>query len=237
MCGARWDGRPMEKLRVTEIDRAEVLRYLGYKAGVHTLDAETERQIQRAEHVVLAAAQPRMVSVRFSLAGEAGLLNSTDLLAGRDIFAHLRGCYAVVLMALTLGEGVDREIRAAQAHSALYGTVADCCASVAVEQYCDLYEQSLRKQYGKEGAYMTGRFSPGYGDFPIEKQQTVQRLLDTRRKIGLGVTESCILTPRKSVTALLGIADRPVDGKPAGCDNCVLREKCIDRREGTFCAL
>ena len=227
----------MEPLNLTEIDRVEVLRYLGYKEGIHALDAETEEQIRRASCVILAAAQPRRIAMRFPLNGEMGLLKATDLLAGKDIFAHLRGCYDVVLLALTLGEEVDRQLRAAQTHSALYGTVMDCCASVAVEQYCDLYEQSLRGLYLKEGEYMTGRFSPGYGDFPIEKQQTVQRLLDTRRKIGLGVTQSCILTPRKSVTALLGIADRPVTGKLAGCGSCVLQEKCTFRREGTFCAL
>lgn len=225
----------MEKLRLEAIDKNEVLRYLGYKPGVHTPDEAVEEQIARASAAVLASAVVRATSARFPLDGDNGLLSSTDLLAGKDIFTHLRGCYDVVLMALTLGDGIEREIRAAQAQSTLYATVMDCCASVAVEQYCDLYEQALRVRYEKEGTFLTGRFSPGYGDFPIVKQQILQRLLDTRRRIGLGVTASSILVPRKSVTALLGVADTPVTGKLAGCGSCVLREKCAYRKEGTTC--
>lgn len=225
----------MEQLQIEEIDKGEVLRYLGYKPGVHALDAAVEEQIAQASAVVLAAAAVRATSAVFPLEGEKGLLNGTDLLAGKDIFAHLRGCHTAVLTALTLGDGLERQIRAAQAQSTLYATVMDCCASVAVEQYCDLYETKLREQYTKQGKFLTGRYSPGYGDFPIEKQQILARLLDTRRRIGLGVTPSSILTPRKSVTAVLGVSDRPVTGRLAGCSHCVLREKCSYRKEGTTC--
>lgn len=225
----------MEGLHLEQIDKNEVLRYLGYRPGVHTPDRETEELIGRASAAVLAAATVRAVSARFPLMGENGLAEQGGLLAGKDIFAHLRGCHGAILMALTLGDGVDQALRAAQAKSTLYQTVMDCCASVAVEQACDLYEAELRHQCEAGGEYLTGRFSPGYGDFPIEKQQVMQRLLDTRRRIGLGVTGSSILIPRKSVTALLGISDRPVTGKLAGCGNCALREKCSYRKEGTTC--
>lgn len=217
-----------------QINTEEVLRYLGCRPGMAP-DKETMELIGRASAAVLAAATVRAVSARFPLMGEYGLAEQGGLLAGKDIFAHLRGCYAAMLMALTLGDGVDQALRAAQGQSTLYQTVMDCCASVAVEQACDLYEVELRRQCETGGEYLTGRFSPGYGDFPIEKQQSMQRLLDTRRRIGLGVTESSILIPRKSVTALLGISDRPVTGKLAGCGNCALREKCSYRKEGTTC--
>lgn len=225
----------MEWLQIKEIDKEEILRYLGYKPGVHVLDAAVEKQIAQASAAVLAAVAVRATSAVFPLEGEKGLLNGTDLLAGKDIFAHLRGCHAAVLVALTLGDEIERQIRAAQAQSTLYATIMDCCASVAVEQYCDLYETKLREQYTKQGKFLTGRYSPGYGDFPIEKQKVMARLLDTRRRIGLGVTPSCILTPRKSVTAVLGVSDRPVTGRLAGCNHCVLREKCSYRKEGTTC--
>lgn len=225
----------MEWLYLKEIDKKEVLRYLGCKPGVYTKDEALEKKIDRAGAEVLESATVRAVYARFALSGEGGLLAGGELLSGNDIFAHLRGCCGVVLMALTLGDGVERKIRAAQAQSALYATVMDCCASVAAEQFSDLYEEKLRRQFMEKGEFLTGRFSPGYGDFPIEKQHVIQRLLDTRRKIGLGVTDSSILIPRKSVTAVLGVADKPVTGRLAGCRNCLLKEKCNYRKEGTSC--
>lgn len=97
----------MEQLQIEEIDKGEVLRYLGYKPGVHALDAAVEVQIAQASAVVLAAAAVRATSVVFPLEGEKGLLNGTGLLAGKDIFAHLRGCHTAVLTALTLATGLS----------------------------------------------------------------------------------------------------------------------------------
>ena len=57
----------------------------------------------------------------------------------------------------------------------------------------------------------------------------------TLRKIGLCDTPTHLLTPRKSVTAVLGVAGHPVTGRRAGCANCALRERCAYRKEGKTC--
>ena len=65
------------------------------------------------------------------------------------------------------------------------------------------------------------RFSCGYGDFPLEAQPDICRLLRTDTAIGLCCDESCLLTPRKSVTAVIGIADEPpARTEKKGCGNC-----------------
>lgn len=69
----------------------------------------------------------------------------------------------------------------------------------------------------RAGRYLTGRYSPGYGDWPITVQPLVAAALDTARRAGLCVTDSNLMTPRKSVTALLGVSDHPVRGHLAGC--------------------
>lgn len=82
----------------------------------------------------------------------------------------------------------------------------------------------------------TGRFSPGYGDWDIAVQPMVAAALDTVRKAGLCVTDTNLMTPRKSVTALLGVSDHPVKGQLAGCGHCVLRTRCEYRKRGKTCA-
>lgn len=58
---------------------------------------------------------------------------------------------------------------------------------------------------------------------------------DTVRGCGLAVTPQHLLTPRKSTTAILGIADHPVTGTRAGCATCHLKETCSFRKRGTTC--
>ena len=97
-------------------------------------------------------------------------------------------------------------------------------------------ETALRQQAAAEGTYLTGRFSPGYGDWPITVQPLLASALDTQRRIGLCVTQTDLLLPRKSVTALLGISDHPVMGQLAGCGHCALRGRCDYRKRGKTCA-
>ena len=60
--------------------------------------------------------------------------------------------------------------------------------------------------------------------------------LDTARRAGLCVTENNLMTPRKSITAILGVSDHPVRGHLAGCGHCVLRTRCEYRKRGITCA-
>lgn len=146
-----------------------------------------------------------------------------------------KGAGAVCSLACTLGAGVDAALRAAGASDMAYAVVLDALASVAVEQTADAAEQTLRNEEREEGQFLTGRFSPGYGDYPIAVQNDLLRLLDAPRKIGLCATPTHLLTPRKSVTAVLGVAGHPVTGRRAGCANCALRERCAYRKEGKTC--
>ena len=84
--------------------------------------------------------------------------------------------------------------------------------------------------------HFTGRYSPGYGDYPLECQDELIRLLDGARKIGLNVSRSHLLIPRKSITAVMGGADHPVSGYLATCGECTLRDTCVLRKEGRNCA-
>ena len=101
-----------------------------------------------------------------------------------------------------------------------------------IEQVCDAFQKTINDAVD---GYTTSRFSPGYGDFPIEVQPDMIRYIDGQRKIGLNVTSNNLLVPRKSVTAVIGVSDRPVRGSLATCAECVLRDKCDLRKEGKLC--
>ena len=132
--------------------------------------------------------------------------------------------------------GVDAQIRRAGVGDIAAGVASDALGSALAEQAADAAEAELRQWAAKEGKYLTGRFSPGYGDWDIAVQPLVANALDTVRRAGLCVTDTNLMTPRKSVTAILGVSGHPVKGKLAGCGHCVLRTRCEYRKRGKTCA-
>ena len=157
------------------------------------------------------------------------------LLPGQDLARHLAGCREAVLMAATLSAGVDGLLRQSQLRDLGRSLVLEACATAAIEEVCDRGEAMIRGQY--PGRVLTSRYSPGYGDLPVTVQGAFLALLDAPRRLGLCATGSSILTPRKSVTAVVGVreagAGTPEDGR--GCAVCRLRESCVYRKAGTVC--
>lgn len=217
---------PLEK--AAQIDLRQAARYFGEPGEP---DAATLALLARVAPPVLAAAMPRAVWRRCDVAELAA-----GFLRGQDVPAHLADCDEALLLAVTLGAGVDRQIRLSGIGDIAAGVAADALASALAEQSADQAEALLRQTITAEGRYLTGRYSPGYGDWPVTVQPQAAELLDAGRQIGLYVTDTALMTPRKSVTALLGVSRRPVTGHLAGCGHCALRDRCEYRKRGKTCA-
>ena len=211
-------------ITLQKLNRREALRYLG-GAGIRRNEV-MERMMDEAEQELFRAASPKYLYKIVDLPDE-------ELTAGEDIKRHLEGCDRAVLLCATLGAEVDRLIRIAQIRDMAKAVVLDSMASVAIEQVCCQVDELIAAQL--PGSFLTFRFSPGYGDYPIELQKTFLTRLDAPRKIGLSVSDSYLLIPAKSVTAIAGISDMPVPQKKRGCAVCNLRETCQYRRNGEHC--
>lgn len=111
--------------------------------------------------------------------------------------------------------------------------ILDACASALVESGCDAAEAEIKARFPDR--YLTDRFSPGYGDLPLELQPSICAALDTPRRLGLHVTGSLLLNPGKSVTAVIGLSDRPQMARIRGCAFCSMRETCTLRKGGKTC--
>ena len=204
------------------IPREKWLGALGADSRQDIRDA-LETKMQAAEDMLLQAAKPKAV-YRLMEKGQLPL-------PGSSIKAHLKGCPQVVLLGLTLGIEVDRLIQQTQIGDMALAVLLDSGASLLTEKACDQMEEQIAREVA---GFLTPRFSPGYGDFPLTVQKQMVDRLDGMRRIGLYVSGG-LMIPRKSVTALMGVADRPVKGQLATCGQCVLREKCELRKRGEFC--
>lgn len=83
--------------------------------------------------------------------------------AGNDIARHLRGCDAMVLMAVTLGSGADTLMRRLELTDIALAAVVDAMASAVMEELCNALEAEIRASVQAQGHYLTGRFSPAMG--------------------------------------------------------------------------
>ena len=108
--------------------------------------------------------------------------------------------------------------------------VMQACAAALLEEYLDERQEEIRTEMEKQDLYLRPRFSPGYGDFSILHQREILTLMEASKKIGLTMTESSMLTPTKSVTALIGLSKTQENCHQKGCEVCGKKD-CIYRRE------
>ena len=213
---------------LSSLDHNRILRALQIP-GQGPVPDQLDSQISLCESEVLSCAQPRAV-IRILPASEI-----RPLLRGNDIHRLLEGCQETVLMALTLGSELEKRLMREEVTNMSNAYVLDVCASQAVEEAADDLEQKLREKIRIDGKYLTNRYSPGYGDFPLEVQKTLLDYLNAARAIGLTLTPTNLMVPRKSITAVLGISDEPKPDVYGGCAHCPLLTKCSWREHGERC--
>ena len=71
---------------------------------------------------------------------------------------------------------------------------------------------------------LTPRFSPGYGDVPLEVSQEIIEVLNADKYIGLSITRSGMMSPVKSITAFAGVVNNNLNfnfnfNKCEACNN------------------
>ncbi len=216
-------------------EKQEILRYLGYQG--QTIDPQTNALISRSLEEMQFAIKPRYTYGIFALQEQNGnvfLPECNFTLPGDDIARHLCGCKKAVLLAVTLGIEADNLIRVSQTEAMSRAVVLDACATELTEKLCDTAEKELQCIAKKENLFLTGRYSPGYGDFPISVQKQIGEILDTTRKIGLSITEHSLMIPRKSVTSIIGFTEQ-IPKKIRSCDSCKMKGRCHFQKEGSSC--
>ena len=228
----------------------EAMRYL----GAPETDAGTRAMVEEMATILEEQVTPRYVyrvaPIRWLSGAEKSGTEAEDGGAGREkgeldgtgvwltgtlARRMLEECDAAALMACTLGAGFERLLRAWEVRDMARAAVLDACGSAYVEAGCDAAEEEIRTRCA--GKYLTDRFSPGYGDLPLELQGTILEALDGGRRLGLQATESWLLNPAKSVTAIIGLSEKPQGAKIRGCAVCGLRDHCAYRERGTRCVL
>lgn len=207
----------------------EAVRYLGY--GKNAVDAQTLELIENSFRSLQSAASKKSVYRIFDLSQEDGEYIRFGNLEVRSnsLGKNLLGCDKIVLLGATLGIGVDQLLFRYSKMDMAKTVVLQACAAALLEEYCDECQDGIAEELKKEGRFLRPRFSPGYGDFSIECQRNVIQMLDAAKTIGLTITESLMMVPSKSVTAVIGASNFSVQCHRQGCEVCEKKD-CIYRR-------
>lgn len=212
----------------------EIYRYLGYRG--REPGPEDRKIIQDTALKTEAAAAPRWTWQRVAVSAFSGGLSLGGWeVKSSGLAAHLAGCGEAFLMAATLGSGVDLLLRRLEKQDMSRAVAAQAAAAALIEEFCDRAEEELARQ--APGLFLRPRFSPGYSDFDIACQREFLQRLDTARRIGLSATDTCMLVPSKSVTAVIGLsadAGGCHRGKCSRCGNtgCPFRREDIPATKG-----
>ena len=213
----------------TDRKTREAIRYLGF--GRNAADGRTYELVKESFEDLDREASPKSISRIFDLdhREDGKLVVGSMEIESRSLNRNLKGCGQVVLFGATLGAGTDRLIRRVSLTDMAKAVVLQACAAAELEEYCDQCQMEIAAELEKKGLYLRPRFSPGYGDFDIHFQEPLMRMLDCAKTIGLTMTDSYMMSPTKSVTAVIGISTTKERCPISGCETCSKKD-CAYRR-------
>lgn len=187
------------------IERAEVLRYLGYSK----LDI-TDEVISEIEPVINEAMDyisPRACYCRYDLEpieNNIIKLPYADV-TSRHLTINLKGCCGIYFFAATIGASFDRAMARARVSSMAKAAILQAIGATAVESLCDILCDKLANEASINKEKTRARYSPGFGDYGLDNQIGFFKTLNPQKHAGITLNESLIMSPEKSVTAIVGI--------------------------------
>ena len=145
------------------------------------------------------------------------------IFSGERLSAYMKSAKLVHIFLVTLGPRLEEEASLIMKKGdELGGYLLDRIGSLAVELLAESMERTLRDFYSSQDSGISMRMSPGYCDWPIEEQTVVNNVLDFS-KAGVVLTESYMMVPRKSISAMVGIGPKNTFAKNKS--QCVVCDK------------
>lgn len=196
-------------------NRKEILRYAGVRSETEEISALLDECI--GEYTASFKVCYREFPV--SEAGETLDLTfaKTD---SKSLKINLNGCKSIILFAATAGIETDRLIAKYSRISPSKSVMLQAIGTERIETLCNAFCDDFAAEIKEKGLFTRPRFSPGYGDLPLELQKDIFSVLDCHRKIGITLNDNLFMSPSKSVTAIMGISNTQCRKRSEMCEYC-----------------
>lgn len=208
-------------MTIDEIDRKQILRYAGM--GMDITDDSVETLIDKCYPVMMKAMKFKACYLEVPVTIDEDLV-SFDYLSvkSKNLSTLLKGCPKAVLVAATAGIEADMLVKRAEVTSKAEALILNSIAVAGIEKYMACFNEYIKSQYAEYS--LRPRFSPGYGDVPLSMQTELLNVLDTNRKIGVALSDSLLMTPSKSVSAIIGLGESGCVHIDKDCEMCSKRD-------------
>lgn len=224
-------------VNLIKINEKEVLRYLEYNG--QDINENLKGTIIECIKITKEKINPRYtLRVYPILRNNVNIIeidNSDLKFESRDVYKLLEDCQECIIMAATLGIEIEKEIKKYSYTELTKSIIIDACATTAIEEYCELIQNNIKKELLNKNKYITMRYSPGYGDLHINANKKIINFLSADRDIGLTITDRGIMIPRKSVIAIIGISKVQKLELSQKCSNCTNHNTCRFKKGDKYC--
>ncbi|WP_242993356.1 vitamin B12 dependent-methionine synthase activation domain-containing protein [Lachnotalea glycerini] len=186
------------------------------------MDLEISNLIDEASEELLHSIHPKSVYKEFDcmVQNETTVLLESLSINSRNLAKNLKGCERAIIFAATIGASADMLIKRYSITNLAKASVVQAAGAALIETYCDTLEETIRNEAILKGLYLRPRFSPGYGDFSLEYQRDFFTILECSKRIGITLTDTCLMIPSKSVTAVIGLSKSKNNCLSEKCTSC-----------------
>jgi hypothetical protein len=196
--------------------------------------AAAQEVLAEAQSLLAPAALYTLLPVR-AVEHEQILLDGGAAFAGPLAARALAGASEAIAAVCTIGSALEERSTALFAEGyPLQGLAMDGAGTAAIRLVTSAVGVRICDEATVRGLSMGMAANPGQEGWPITQQRVLFGLLPAE-KIGVHLTDSCLMLPRKSVSFVVGLGpDMRADALP--CDFCSKRERCRWRRQKTSMA-
>jgi hypothetical protein len=133
----------------------------------------------------------------------------------------------VAILLCTIGPRLEKQVTDYSKNGAtLQGMILDGIGSAAVDKLVSEVFRRLASEVSSRGYEISSPVNPGMPGFPLTEQWNLSGLVNAD-EIGVGLTTSGVLIPRKSTSMVIGIGPKMIRWTQAEvCARCSLRETC-----------
>ena len=181
-----------------QVNKKEVLRYAGVKSEVDSVNSIINECLIESKSKLFYKVCYVLVDVKID---EDIIDFGFSKVRSKSLAKNLSSFNKAIIFSATIGVEIDRLIAKYNVVSPVKALIFQAIGAERIESLCNVFNKDIKGQY-KE---IAPRFSAGYGDLNIEFQRDIFKLLDCHKKIGLTLNDSFIMSPSKSVTAIIGV--------------------------------
>lgn len=201
------------------VNEREIWRYAGHPQSAGEPEEALCDLLCEVKRELLDEFSYKVCYRRMDISWEGGMPLLPFYSGSKQLAKSLAGSREIIIFAATIGLGIDRQIARYQRLAPTKALLMQAYGAERIERLCDVFCEEIEHDAKEEGLSCTPRYSPGYGDLPLEAQKEFFKLLDCSRQIGVSLNDSLLMTPSKSVTAVFGIGKcESYSGHK--CENC-----------------